>query len=215
MRWPRRGGDQFEPIHREVDLLPGAVSDPGSRSTQLSTNVSGGRRVAADPLETAWKIQAALVDWTGKADTKASIALSVQSTVLALVGVLATSGHGTGVRSVPSQVLLWVGGHPPRRSRSRCRCGSPQLETRAQRARPGRRLPVLRASPPLRARGTGGGSAVGYRAVCLVATDRGHERDRLDQAPSSAALICTSGDGLLRACCLGCNRVRKPRGWGR
>ncbi|WP_405743442.1 DUF5706 domain-containing protein [Streptomyces sp. NBC_01525] len=66
--------------------------------------------MAADPLETAWKIQAALVDWTGKADTKASIALSVQSTVLALVGVLATSGHGTGVRSVPSQVLLWVGG---------------------------------------------------------------------------------------------------------
>lgn len=64
--------------------------------------------MAADPLETAWKIQAALADWTGKADTKASIALSVQSTVLALVGVLAASG--TTTRSTPGQALLWAGG---------------------------------------------------------------------------------------------------------
>ncbi|MER6047716.1 DUF5706 domain-containing protein (plasmid) [Streptomyces sp. BHT-5-2] len=66
--------------------------------------------MAADPLETAWRIQAALADWTGKADTKASIALSVQSTVLALVGVLATSGHGAAARSAPGQALLWAGG---------------------------------------------------------------------------------------------------------
>ncbi|MFB7010269.1 MULTISPECIES: Pycsar system effector family protein [unclassified Streptomyces] len=66
--------------------------------------------MAADPLETAWKIQAALADSTGKADTKASIALSLQSTVLALLGVLATSGHGMGSRSVTSQALLWAGG---------------------------------------------------------------------------------------------------------
>ncbi|MFE0188297.1 Pycsar system effector family protein [Streptomyces sp. NPDC058989] len=66
--------------------------------------------MAADPLETAWRIQAALADWTGKADTKASIALSVQSTVLALVGVLTTSGHGAETRSVAGHALLWAGG---------------------------------------------------------------------------------------------------------
>ncbi|WP_436737421.1 Pycsar system effector family protein [Streptomyces sp. BBFR102] len=66
--------------------------------------------MAADPLETAWKIQATLADSTGKADTKASIALSLQSTVLALLGVLATSGHGMDARSATSQALLWVGG---------------------------------------------------------------------------------------------------------
>lgn len=66
--------------------------------------------MTADPLETAWKLQAALADWTGKADTKASIALSIQSTVLALVGALATSGSGAKVQSIPGQVLLWTGG---------------------------------------------------------------------------------------------------------
>ncbi|MFF1308656.1 Pycsar system effector family protein [Streptomyces sp. NPDC058307] len=66
--------------------------------------------MAADPLETAWKIQAALADSTGKADTKASIALSLQSTVLALLGVLAASGRGVGARNMAGHVLLWTGG---------------------------------------------------------------------------------------------------------
>ncbi|MFF5574205.1 hypothetical protein [Streptomyces luteogriseus] len=66
--------------------------------------------MAADPLETAWKIQAALADSTSKADTKASIALSLQSTVLALLGVLAASGRGVEARSMAGQVLLWTGG---------------------------------------------------------------------------------------------------------
>lgn len=66
--------------------------------------------MAADPLDMAWKIQATLTDSTGKADTKASVALSLQSTVLALLGVLAASGHGLGARSIPGQILLWAGG---------------------------------------------------------------------------------------------------------
>ncbi|MEX2980984.1 Pycsar system effector family protein [Streptomyces sp. C36] len=65
--------------------------------------------MAADPLDAAWRIQTALADWTGKADAKASIALSLQSAVLALFGVLTGAGHGFRGGPVPAQVLGWAG----------------------------------------------------------------------------------------------------------
>lgn len=43
-----------------------------------------------DPTETAWRIHAALIDWTGKVDTKASFALTIEAALLA--GVVTLSG---------------------------------------------------------------------------------------------------------------------------
>ncbi len=43
-----------------------------------------------DAVENAWKIHAALVDWTGKVDTKASFALTIEAALLA--GVVTLSG---------------------------------------------------------------------------------------------------------------------------
>lgn len=44
-----------------------------------------------DPVETAWKIHATLVDWTGKVDTKASFAATIESVVLG--GAITLSGE--------------------------------------------------------------------------------------------------------------------------
>ncbi|MFD9571464.1 Pycsar system effector family protein [Streptomyces sp. NPDC059982] len=66
--------------------------------------------MAADPLETAWKLHSAISDWTGKADVKASFALTLQSTILAVLGVLAGSSQGTkGLGSGAARPLLWMG----------------------------------------------------------------------------------------------------------
>lgn len=66
--------------------------------------------MAVDPLETAWKMHAALADWTGKADSKASFSLAVQSATLVLLGALAGSGRlAMGSGSGASQILLWAG----------------------------------------------------------------------------------------------------------
>lgn len=45
-----------------------------------------------DAQEFAWKVHAALIDWTGKVDTKASIALSLEAAVLVLVIAQSESG---------------------------------------------------------------------------------------------------------------------------
>lgn len=66
--------------------------------------------MAADPVEAAWKVHGALADWTGKADIKASFALTLQSTILAVLGVLAGSGQGfRDLGSGAARPLLWVG----------------------------------------------------------------------------------------------------------
>ncbi len=46
-----------------------------------------------DKVDNAWKIHAALVDWTGKVDTKASFALTIESVVLAGVVTLSANGR--------------------------------------------------------------------------------------------------------------------------
>ncbi len=42
-------------------------------------------------IDTAWKIHAALVDWTGKVDTKASFALTLESAALVTVVTLSST----------------------------------------------------------------------------------------------------------------------------
>jgi len=66
--------------------------------------------MADEPTETAWRIQAAVADWTAKADAKASFALTMQSTALAVLGLLATSKRAAGdLDSTMPRLLLWVG----------------------------------------------------------------------------------------------------------
>ncbi|WP_208882134.1 Pycsar system effector family protein [Streptomyces armeniacus] len=66
--------------------------------------------MAVEPTETAWRIQASIADWTAKADSKASFALTMQSTALAVLGLLATSKRATGdLDSTLARLLLWVG----------------------------------------------------------------------------------------------------------
>ncbi|MGW9426664.1 Pycsar system effector family protein [Streptomyces decoyicus] len=66
--------------------------------------------MAADPLETAWKLQAGLADSTGKADAKASFALAIQSTALALLGILTSTGRSPSNPSHgASLIFLWAG----------------------------------------------------------------------------------------------------------
>jgi hypothetical protein len=63
-----------------------------------------------EPTETAWRIQAAVADWTAKADSKASFALTMQSTALAVLGLLATSKRAGGdLDSTVPRLLLWIG----------------------------------------------------------------------------------------------------------
>lgn len=51
-----------------------------------------------NPIENAWKIHAALVDWTGKVDTKASFTLTIESALLA--GVMALSGENRALSNL-------------------------------------------------------------------------------------------------------------------
>lgn len=65
--------------------------------------------MAVEPTETAWRIQAAIADWTAKADSKASFALTMQSTALAVLGLLASSRRAAGdLDNAVPQLLLWI-----------------------------------------------------------------------------------------------------------
>ncbi|WEH41956.1 Pycsar system effector family protein [Streptomyces sp. AM 2-1-1] len=66
--------------------------------------------MAVEPAETAWRIQAAVADLTAKADSKASFALTMQSTALAVLGLLASSKRAAGeLDSGASRLLVWCG----------------------------------------------------------------------------------------------------------
>jgi hypothetical protein len=62
-----------------------------------------------DPIDTAWKIHAAIVDWTGKVDSKASFALAIESAVLA--GVISMTGGHRRLANLGgwAEVLFWFG----------------------------------------------------------------------------------------------------------
>ncbi|GAA14943.1 Pycsar system effector family protein [Gordonia alkanivorans] len=61
--------------------------------------------MAPDPTDTAWKIHAALVDWTGKVDTKASFALTIETALL--VGVITLSGEGRVFHHLGGWAVVW------------------------------------------------------------------------------------------------------------
>lgn len=61
-------------------------------------------------VETAWKIHAAVVDWTGKVDTKASFTLTIEAAVLG--GVIALAGGQrrlSGLAGVWENAAFWLG----------------------------------------------------------------------------------------------------------
>src|SRR5829696_4610104 len=61
-------------------------------------------------VETVWKIHAALVDWTGKVDTKASFALALESAVIAAIISLTGSGRRlSGLSGFWPLLGFWVG----------------------------------------------------------------------------------------------------------
>lgn len=60
--------------------------------------------------ETAWRIHAAIVDWTGKVDSKASFALAIESALLA--GIVTLSGSGRRLSHLSGaweHGFFWVG----------------------------------------------------------------------------------------------------------
>lgn len=59
----------------------------------------------SDPIDAAWKIHAALIDWTGKVDTKASFALTIESALLA--GVVTLSGEGRVFYHLSGWAVFW------------------------------------------------------------------------------------------------------------
>lgn len=58
-----------------------------------------------DSTDTAWKIHSALIDWTGKVDTKASFALSIESALL--VGVVTLSTADRAFAALSGWSLVW------------------------------------------------------------------------------------------------------------
>ncbi|MDJ0004861.1 DUF5706 domain-containing protein [Rhodococcus fascians] len=66
-----------------------------------------GDLMGSDSIDTAWKIHAALVDWTGKVDTKASFALTIETALLA--GVVTLSGPGRVFGDLHGWSAAWYG----------------------------------------------------------------------------------------------------------
>lgn len=58
-----------------------------------------------DPVDTAWRIHAAVVDWTGKVDTKASFALAIETALL--VGIFNASNTGV-LSDLAGWRALWL-----------------------------------------------------------------------------------------------------------
>lgn len=61
-----------------------------------------------DALDTAWKIHAALVDWTGKVDAKASFSFTLQSAGLGVVVALSADGRMFGALEGPWQNVAYA-----------------------------------------------------------------------------------------------------------
>jgi hypothetical protein len=66
----------------------------------------------SEPLAvtTAWRVHASITDWTGRADAKASTALSVELAVLAGAIALITAGHGLGRAGTSMSAVLMGAG---------------------------------------------------------------------------------------------------------
>ncbi|SKG49144.1 Pycsar system effector family protein [Mycobacteroides abscessus] len=63
--------------------------------------------MSSDAVDTGWKIHAALADWTGKVDTKASFALTIESALVATV--LTLSGQDRIFSALTACQQWWYG----------------------------------------------------------------------------------------------------------
>jgi predicted RecA/RadA family phage recombinase len=63
-----------------------------------------------DPVDTAWRIHALQVDWTGKVDSKASFALAIESAILLAIISLAGGGRRlSGLTGFWINTFFWSG----------------------------------------------------------------------------------------------------------
>lgn len=63
-----------------------------------------------DPVDTAWRIHSAQVDWTGKVDSKASFALAIQSAVIAgIIGLAGGNRRLANLEGFWPNSFFWVG----------------------------------------------------------------------------------------------------------
>lgn len=63
-----------------------------------------------DPIDTAWRIHAAQMDWTGKVDAKASFALTIESAVLAgAVALSKSDGRFGNLKGFLPLLFFWAG----------------------------------------------------------------------------------------------------------
>ena len=61
-------------------------------------------------IDTAWKIHAAQVDWTGRVDTKASFAFGIESAALGLTVALSATGRTyAAIDGFSERALYWSG----------------------------------------------------------------------------------------------------------
>jgi hypothetical protein len=61
----------------------------------------------SDPIETAWRVHAAQVDWTGKVDAKATFAFGIESAALGLAVTLSSGGRTfDGLQGIPTVLYL-------------------------------------------------------------------------------------------------------------
>jgi len=65
--------------------------------------------VTPDSRDTAWRIHASIVDWTGKVDAKASFALAIESAALAGIVTLTGSGRRLDGLAGWEVGLFWTG----------------------------------------------------------------------------------------------------------
>ncbi|AII10785.1 Pycsar system effector family protein [Rhodococcus opacus] len=61
--------------------------------------------MSQDPTDAAWKVHSALIDWTGKVDTKASFALTIESALL--VGVITLSSKDRVFEHLSGWAVFW------------------------------------------------------------------------------------------------------------
>jgi hypothetical protein len=64
---------------------------------------------SAEAQEKAWRIHAAIGDWTARVDAKASFALTLQSAAMAGIVALSGTGHRLGQVHGFSRIFLWLG----------------------------------------------------------------------------------------------------------
>lgn len=65
---------------------------------------------APDAVDSAWKIHAAVADWTGRVDAKASYALAAESAAIGVVLKLREApGPYSGLPDGPAEWLYWAG----------------------------------------------------------------------------------------------------------